>query len=215
MIAFLTSSGFCAYVVYQSIANYLQYNVVTKITVTKENPILFPTVTICNLNPFVTEYSFQLVQNFVKNEFSLDVNDMLNGTPSYSILDSVKYPLKKRYMEYGYLVQQLATNLTDEQKKNLGLTIDKFLISCFFGPTSCDESDFTWTYDFLYGNCFRFNSGKGTDESKNGLKKLSKIGFVNGFRLELFLGDSSDPRSLGILSFFWIYLNFYLYDYCG
>ena len=209
MIAFLTSSGFCAYVIYQSIANYLQYNVVTKITVTKENPIIFPTVTICNLNPFVTEYSFQLVQDFVKNEFSLDVNDMLNGTPSYSILDSIKYPLKKRYMEYSYLVQQLATNLTDEQKKNLGFTIDKFLISCFFGPTSCDESDFTWTYDFLYGNCFRFNSGKGADESKNGLKKLSKIGFVKRVQVGIIFRGFQRSKIIRFLIFFFYLFNFF------
>ena len=52
-ISLLISSGGCAYLMYRTIASYLEFEVVTKISINREIPSLFPTVTICeNLSVF-------------------------------------------------------------------------------------------------------------------------------------------------------------------
>ena len=43
--------------------NYLDFGVITKIQKITEIPALLPTITICNLNPFVTKYSNQFLEN--------------------------------------------------------------------------------------------------------------------------------------------------------
>ena len=47
LLCFLVSSGGCAYLVYRSISNYFDYEVVTKINVVAEVPAPFPTISFC------------------------------------------------------------------------------------------------------------------------------------------------------------------------
>ena len=47
LLCFLVSSGGCAYLVYRSISNYLEFEVVTKINVLSEVPSPFPSISIC------------------------------------------------------------------------------------------------------------------------------------------------------------------------
>lgn len=54
-LCFLGSLGFCIFLIYRSISDFLEYQVVTQIRLIPERPIIFPTVTICNLNPLVTK----------------------------------------------------------------------------------------------------------------------------------------------------------------
>jgi hypothetical protein len=47
LVCFLGSAGFCVFLIVESIQDYLQYDVVTKISSVYEMPAPFPTVTIC------------------------------------------------------------------------------------------------------------------------------------------------------------------------
>ena len=69
-ICFLISSGWCAYFIHESIADYLNYDVVvTKIDIKYETKWKFPIISICNLNLFNSEYSNQ----YFKNQENLDM----------------------------------------------------------------------------------------------------------------------------------------------
>ena len=199
ILALLTSSGFCAYMVYGSINNYLQFGVITTIRVTSENPMIFPSITLCNANAFVTEESYSYTDEFITNIFGLNSSDILKNEPKLSILYS-KYPLFMRYFASKFFIQNAAFILNETQKKSFGFPINKTLISCFFGLNDCDESDFTYYYDFLYGNCYKFNTGKYLNGSDQELKTISKIGKQNGLMLELFVGNANNPKSLSIYS---------------
>ena len=198
-IAFIISSGLCAYMTYSGVTNYFQYDVVTKIKTIEENPIYFPTVTICNINPFVTEESLKFTDNYIKENFNLDINDILNGTPSYDLMNS-PYKLFERYFFYTFTIQQKVGNVGDGLKKKLLFPFKNLFISCFFALMPCTESDFVSYFDMLRGTCFKFNSGKYLNGSKAALKTSRKLGKLGGLMLELFVGDSSDPRSLSITS---------------
>jgi len=63
----LLSTGFCFYMVTKSVMDYLNHDVVTKIRVFNEAPIEFPTITICNLNPFTTNASIEYINNMKQN----------------------------------------------------------------------------------------------------------------------------------------------------
>ena len=48
----------CAFTVFKNISDYLEYKVETAIVEIEESPSLFPSVTICNINPFMTSKFF-------------------------------------------------------------------------------------------------------------------------------------------------------------
>ena len=197
MISFLISTGLCAYMVYGSINNYLQFNVVTTIREIIEAEMTFPSVTVCNINPFVTESSFQFVYLLAKSNLGVDLFDILNeNITSVNLLNS-KYKLFEMYITLNFLIKQTVTSPKfGKQSATFGYSFDKFVISCFFGYEPCDENDFVQYYDMIHGSCFKFNSGKFKNGSKAELKKVTGAGRTNGLILELFVGDASDPRSL-------------------
>ena len=63
---FLTiSSGFCSFFVYKAICAYIQFDVVTKISVISEMPALMPTITFCSQNAIVTNSSNEFSRNIL------------------------------------------------------------------------------------------------------------------------------------------------------
>jgi hypothetical protein len=134
--------------VYGSIANYLQFGVVTSIRVTSENPMVFPTVTICNLNPFVTDASFYMLNNIVRSQFGLNTSNILDGVPKVVVINS-SYQLWERYFIPFYVIRSSFMSETDKIKKSIGFSFKKLVISCFFRVKPCDENDFTWYINFL------------------------------------------------------------------
>lgn len=80
-------------------------------------------------------------------------------------------------------------NLTNAQKRSFGFEMDYMLLTCFYNDKPCTSKDFVWHYDFLYGNCFTFNSGYDQNGGKIPILKMSEPGSDRSFKLELFLGD--------------------------
>jgi hypothetical protein len=78
---------------------------------------------------------------------------------------------KVTFCNFNWLTTQYAYNLTrhpgtfhlynlsNENKKKLGHDLDDILLECFFNLKPCNSSDFVWSFDEYYGNCFTFNSG--------------------------------------------------------
>ena len=117
ILAFTISTITCAYMVSDSINNYLQFGVITTIRVTSENPMIFPSITLCNANAFVTEESYSYTDEFITNIFGLNSSDILKNEPKLSILYS-KYPLFMRYFASKFFIQNAAFILNETQKKS-------------------------------------------------------------------------------------------------
>jgi len=84
----------------------------------------------------------------------------------------------------NYLKAYFFSNKSSTQAylQSLGFRINDILISCYFNGQSCSGSDFSWFFDFNYGNCYTFNN------NATNIKKISKAGPSYGLQLELFTG---------------------------
>ena len=75
-ICFLLLASLTCLLVIKCYMEFVEYDVVTKIKLITERPIIFPTVTICDSNPFTTEFSQNLLRNISLQAFGKEVQDM-------------------------------------------------------------------------------------------------------------------------------------------
>jgi hypothetical protein len=84
--------------------------------------------------------------------------------------------------EYAFnLTQQgvyYGNNLLNEEKQKLGHDLNDILFDCKFNNIDCDATDFAWSYDNSYGNCYTLNSS---------LKKSYLAGPEFGLTLTLYV----------------------------
>jgi len=81
------------------------------------------------------------------------------------------------------------TALSDSDKRRFGFEIDYMLLTCFYNDNPCSSKDFTWRFDYNFGNCFTWNSGFDESGNRKPILKMSETGSDRSFKLELFLGD--------------------------
>jgi hypothetical protein len=185
ILLFLGSIAACSYFIANTVIEYLDYEVVTKIQVIYEVPQLFPTVSICNLNIFNNKQSIEFAKKILSEN---NITDPFNHS---FVGFHMTPPL------VGILVKNLVAanfrnpNLTQDAIQHLGINYDEFIISCTFNIEPCNSSLFEWYFDITYGSCFKFNPNNG---SHSGLHSY-RAGSLNGFRIELFIADLSDPYS--------------------
>ena len=179
---------------YDSIFNYLEYEVTTKIRKIHESPTIFPTVTICNKNKMTTDFGIDTIKktiNFYKYPDLFNLTVLTNMT------------LEERYRDSDNAIFRAGNAVTDfsvEDKKKLGHLIDDFLIECKFDDVFCNVSkDFVWFFDNIYGNCYKYNSGFNSNGEPVELIKSSQPGkYYLGLKLVLF---ESMPEILERISY--------------
>lgn len=141
LVCFVASACACAYTISRSISGYMQHETVSKVETLLEIPTLFPTISICNLNPFTTETAF------LSNKMFLSQNNLSNLDAILATSSSSSYVLL-RYL--------LGSNLrnstyTDEMRKKMGLSLQDMIIDCSYNQAPCSAEDFEWYFDTLYG----------------------------------------------------------------
>ncbi len=175
IIFLLGSTGYCAYLVYQSVMNYLSFDVVSLNRIYPKKEVQFPTVTICNVNPFTTSFSKQFMENLL--------NDSLyeNKNPKES------HKLNLFYKRYTAGLTSIDLNETTQTK--FGYSLNETLLSCVYNYADCSiEKDFQQYYNYFFGNCMQFNS--------NQTKTQIVSGSSNGLQLELFIDLTNDNNSM-------------------
>ena len=165
LLIFLTFSGLTSYLVCLNMIDYFQHDVVTKIEVISERPTTFPTLTLCNSNPFTTKSDQVLMQNLMYELYGEDINGSdISFYKAYERIQSVTKIAKLR---------KAFQNKTE--------TFNFNIVNCKFNKAECDkQSDFNSIYLFDYGYCWQFNSGL-----KTNLKQSVTEGAEFGFRLML------------------------------
>ena len=125
----IVTSGLAAYLVIEGILTYLTYSVLTSTRTIFETPTLFPKITICNQNPFITDYATE----FIKNR-SLII------TPNMSIFD-LNYTLNLNYSQklklFGKIgsasMQIISSSISSNDKKlKISHSFDDILAYCRF-----------------------------------------------------------------------------------
>ncbi|RNA09267.1 acid-sensing ion channel 5 [Brachionus plicatilis] len=185
-ILFLFSScGSCCYLIATSIMNFLKWEVVTKIDIVTEIPSIFPTISICTANPIQNNFSLNFVDQVLKG----------SGISNNSWFESNGINYQFKFLFSKYLSMSNVYNLSDQERENFGMKINKSIISCYYSTNPCNLSlDFEYHYDNMHSNCIKFNSGKKTE-----LKKASKPGLINGLQMEIYV-DEPNENSLSTAS---------------
>ena len=158
----------------KNIMAFYEYNVMSTIEVVNESPTQFPTITICDSNPFTTKKAEQIFRN---------ISELIHGqdwekTPYLEAMARVI--TTKDYIKQYVNVPEYG----DKERQQLGFNLTDLVIECSFNRNPCDlRKDFHWLYHFEYGNCFQFNSAH--IESNATIKEVTYEGEMNGFSLAL------------------------------
>lgn len=183
-ICFNVSALICFFMISKTIVDYLQYETVSRTETIYEIPSEFPTVSICNLNPFQTNNSIEFVNDILVRNNLDNMSSLFLGPLSYSTIKKFRY----------FTISNAANpNITDATRKALGMQLEDMLLSCTFNLEPCNSSEFQWYYDGIFGSCYIFNSGKNSNGYIVKNKFSQNAGPLNGLVLELFVGD---PGSL-------------------
>jgi hypothetical protein len=144
-ICFLLLGGITCRLVAQCYMDYVEYEVVTQIKVITERPITFPTITICQYNPFTTVFAQDLINDISIQAFNNPIENMSFKEVVVNLLS------------INSLTKMMTAQPDFESKKNLGREFQ--LNYCLFNKKRCyKKNDFKNVYLFEHGNCIQFNS---------------------------------------------------------
>ena len=188
-VCFCLSSAVCSFLLIRSIKSYFDFEVFSKYDVIFEETPLFPTVSICNINPFVTEASINYTKKLIE-EHNITLSSFFD--PKIPISNrSAGFILNFFYLQSLLLPTQhtMRKGISNELKKSFGLSFGDFVVSCQFDAKECTEEDFEWFYEPTFGNCYRFNS------NSTNKKYTSKPGGYDGLNVQLFVGIPNNSFS--------------------
>ena len=176
VIFLIISTALCSYLVLTSIAEYLNFDVTTKIRKNKEDQTEFPTITICNKNFFTTDYAFEFLKNDSSNIFEIKKD-------SFTYYGSI-------FKIYSNLIM---FNKSYEINK-FSFSLDDLLLTCYFDTNKCNTNEFQPVVDKMYGLCYKFNSGYNSAGEKVGIKTVKHSGKSFGLHLTLFAGLNQELK---------------------
>ena len=130
LVIIMLSSCACVFFVIKSTNEYLKYPVAATTRLLQEQHSVFPTVTICQVNPFSTNYATKIMKEVGAN---------------------IMYDLE------AYRNHTTGSYLSDEEKQKMS-NFDDILVSCTVGLTKCNASHFEWIWHPSKYNCYRYNS---------------------------------------------------------
>jgi hypothetical protein len=191
-MALLVSASFCSIMVFKSVKQYLSFEVTTQYTnVIETTPSIFPSLTLCNVNPFVTNYSLEFFQ---KNWLHSSAKDEYYLEKLNISADAYEFERKTKAF-YLLLFKAQSSVLNNTERQKLGYSFRETFLSCQFDQIECNESHFEWYYDVMLGNCFRFNTGKTLNGGETPLKTSSMSGSKHGLELQMFVGTEFNTSS--------------------
>ena len=166
----LASATSCLYLIVKTIEDYTRYEVTTQIRVLTAQEATFPTITICNYNPFTTPYADELFA----------AANITNDASNIWLLDE-------------HMRETTGAYLSTAQKERMS-SLDDMLVGCKFAYASCSSSQFQFIYHPLYMNCYRFNSGFNASQQSSGLTNVVSAGIMNSLTIDLYAGLSDSQN---------------------
>ena len=138
------------------------YQTVSKVKIIDQKPAHFPTLTLCDSNPFTTKYSyamlsslFVIINSISKNAESPTIYLSELGFYQYYLDSTNKISFNLFTAATGNM---MAPSFNYSSRKALGWDLTQVLNKCTFNGVKCDfENDFQWYFSPQYGNCYHFN----------------------------------------------------------
>ena len=132
---------------------FFDFNTFIKVEQEDRSELIFPAVTICNLNQYTLSYSIQ--SNYSEEDIFLSIllSDYLNSKRvltrnfSFDTLNTSVAELAKRFGSDPSVLE----NLPFSHK------LENMLVSCYYNDQQCFEDSFTTAIN-INGRCFTFNS---------------------------------------------------------
>jgi hypothetical protein len=150
-LIFLIFSGLTCYILANDVIAYFEYKVVSTIQVVNEETSVFPAVTICNSNPYVTKYAENLTQTLALEYIGIQLETIS------SFLFYITYIPNKFASYMSLYINDPAFG--DAKRKDLGTNFPEIVTSCYFDLQACNITrDFQWFFHSFYGNCIQFNA---------------------------------------------------------
>ena len=110
-------------------------------------------VSVCNYNPFATQYAVDFLDSFSSQ---IDQKNLTAHEKTEQIYNSY-------YQASSKMVKK---NFSNENRKKLGHSLEDILFKCKFNNKPCGVKDFTWMFSNYYGNCYVFNAWNGSETTK-------------------------------------------------
>ena len=169
-----------------SILEYTSYKVVSTTRFLSESSAVFPVVTVCNMNPFMSMYGFSLFWQAQATDFA-----------------NLQLWFKQKY---GRPMTEADTALMDN--------LDSVMISCTFQGRACNASDFHYVPSFSTEfQCYQFNSGRDSIGNALPIRSVSAVGTAsqtefNALKLEMYAGVPFSTTFMDLRGFF-VYINYH------
>jgi hypothetical protein len=180
-ICFLAAFGICAYLIIESILDYLKFDVITTVKVIKEPYAEFPALMLCNKNNFNDNLYEQLLNESIINRSYLKSFNRRNLSNLTKELETLKIKI------FAFISRANATS-------NFKVPFGQMLMSCRYGSEICKASDFRTYFHFTYGYCDALYSF--INPASKSRKIVEREGITNGLQLELYVGESKNLEFL-------------------
>jgi hypothetical protein len=145
LVCLVCSLGICVYMVYRVIALYLQWGLIVKIEEKDVNELLFPAISICNINPFVTPEAFVYLRDYYNTNYKVNIT---NFSEFAKLVQNKTVPYETDWIFY----QTFDPNFNQTLKKSFGYSAEQRIRNCKINTKACKPSDFVWYYSPVYGN---------------------------------------------------------------
>ncbi|XP_076314811.1 epithelial sodium channel subunit alpha-like [Tachypleus tridentatus] len=193
----------CTYYMYLVLNNFFTYPTVLKISINTDRELVFPAVTLCNLNRIAYSSLQSLCRPGNVSTSLLTLCESITagredassvfGPPQFSVF-TPRIAFAKcsevsnststdadnlRNIE----IVNVMSSLNQSLRHQLGHQVENFITSCIFMGKKCLHSNFTTTINILYGNCYTFNSFVDHPHEETPFKAIG--GSLAGLHVEL------------------------------
>lgn len=179
----------CLYQICRFVKVYLQYPVIVNLQVDQQWNLVFPAVTVCNLNRMKKNYKrcLDTAVNWEECSISFEMSasgiairmtERQNAQRSCSSQMSGTYDKEKnKRMEF----LEKYSKMDEKRRFDSGSQAEEFIEHCSFNDKPCSTREFLKSQTLQYGNCFTFNTQSLTGEPL----MTSRTGYFSGLELTL------------------------------
>jgi hypothetical protein len=190
IIFYAVAMALCILSIVFTLNEYLERKVTTKIDVQYERELAFPTISFCNLNPFVTETGNVYIREFYSQKYAgIDFTNFTYKQLLHFRNESVSnsgYTWDMDDLFYKTFEHTFDMN----RKRSFGLEFDTMFVETSFAGLSreLNANDFHWYYHPIYGNCFKFNVNSSGTCGGLWEQRIKAVIKENGFSSQVFMG---------------------------
>ncbi len=150
-ILFLAALGITIYFLYNTINEYLEYNVTTEVRSINVDELVFPVITICNANQISNEKGLDYFISILKESgYDFDLEGLLNH------IDSTQY---NHFLDFGDSFPSLNFyRIPIKERINYSSTIDDMFVDGVINDRVIYAEDFNWIFTPYMGNCYQLNT---------------------------------------------------------